>query len=93
MKTLWDITYRLFYSFTYGQERFVSIDQQKFRIKAFGAGNITVIFESGLSDSLEVWGTIPDSIAKKSRVFLYDRADIGKSDTSRLERTIPNTEM
>jgi pimeloyl-ACP methyl ester carboxylesterase len=43
-----------------------------------------------MSDSLEVWGSIPDSIAKSARVFLYDRADIGKSDTSRLERTIPN---
>lgn len=73
-----------------GQERYVAIDQQKYRIKEFGKGSITVIFESGMSDSLEIWGSIPDSIAKSARVFLYDRADIGKSDTSRLERTIPN---
>lgn len=75
---------------SYGQERFVTIDQQKFRIKEFGTGDATVIFESGMSDSLEVWGSIPDSTAKSARVFLYDRADIGKSDTSILERTIPN---
>lgn len=80
----------LFCSFIYGQERYVSIDQQKYRIKEFGTGEITVIFESGMSDSLEVWGSIPDSITKNARVFLYDRADIGKSDTSRLDRTIPN---
>ena len=43
-----------------------------------------------MSDSLEVWGTIPDSVAKFARVFLYDRADIGKSDLSHNERTIPN---
>jgi pimeloyl-ACP methyl ester carboxylesterase len=77
-------------SLTYCQERYVTIEQQKYLIKEFGSGGITVIFESGMSDSLEVWGSIPDSIAKNARVFLYDRADIGKSDTSKLERTIPN---
>lgn len=84
------ITLLLLCSLAYGQERFITIDQQKFRIKESGSGNIAVIFESGMSDSLEIWGTIPDSIAKNARVFLYDRAGIGKSDTSRLERTIPN---
>jgi pimeloyl-ACP methyl ester carboxylesterase len=73
-----------------GQERYVRIDGQKYRIREFGKGNITVIFESGMSDSLEVWGTIPDSVAMFAHVFLYDRAGIGKSDTSKTERTIPN---
>jgi pimeloyl-ACP methyl ester carboxylesterase len=73
-----------------GQERYVEIEGQKFRIKVFGNGNRTVIFENGMSDSLEVWGAIPDSVANFARVFLYDRADIGKSDTSRQERSIPN---
>jgi pimeloyl-ACP methyl ester carboxylesterase len=80
----------LLYCSTHGQERYVTIDQQKYRIKEYGVGERTVIFESGMSDSLEIWGSIPDSIAKYSRVFSYDRADIGKSDTSRFERTIPN---
>jgi len=85
------ITLIILYCYSsYGQERFVAIDEQKYRIKEFGEGNVTIIFESGMSDSLEVWGSIPDSLAKSARVFLYDRADIGKSDTSRLERTIPN---
>jgi hypothetical protein len=74
----------------YCQERYADIDSQKYRIKEFGGGEITVIFENGMSDSLEVWGAIPDSVAKYARVFLYDRADIGKSDTSRIDRTIPN---
>jgi pimeloyl-ACP methyl ester carboxylesterase len=73
-----------------GQERYVNIDGQKFRIKEFGVGDVTVIFESGMSDSLETWGTIPDTVASFAHVFLYDRADIGKSDPSRQERTIPN---
>jgi pimeloyl-ACP methyl ester carboxylesterase len=78
------------FSTTYGQERFVAIDGQRFHIKHIRSNEITVIFESGMSDSLEVWGNIPDSVAKFASIFLYDRADIGKSDTSRLERTIPN---
>jgi len=73
-----------------GQERYVDIQGQKFCIKEFGNGDITVIFENGMSDSLEIWGAIPDSVANFARVFLYDRADIGKSDTSRQDRTIPN---
>jgi pimeloyl-ACP methyl ester carboxylesterase len=84
------ITLLLVCSLAYGQERLITIDQQKFRIKETGSGSITVIFESGMSDSLEVWGFIPDSIAKNTRVFLYDGAGIGKFDTSKLERTIPN---
>ncbi len=90
MKQTMTILLILFCSCLYCQERYVVIDQQKYRIKEFGKGDITVIFESGMSDSIEVWGGIPDSIAKYTRVFLYDRADIGKSDTSRIERTIPN---
>lgn len=85
------IVFMLYCSSIYCQERYVDIDSQKYRIKVFGKGELTVIFESGMSDSLEVWGEIPDSVSKYTRVFLYDRADIGKSDTSKLERTIPNT--
>ncbi len=55
-----------------------------------GQGTTTVIFESVMSDSLEVWSAIPDSVSKFTQVFLYDRADIGKSDTSILARNIPN---
>lgn len=76
--------------FLNGQGRFVSVDGQRTWIKSFGNGEVTVVFESGMSDSIEVWGSIPDSVAKFAKVFLYDRADIGKSDTSFRERTIPN---
>lgn len=73
-----------------GQERYADINGQKFLYNEFGAGKITVIFESGMSDSLEAWGSIPYKISSFAHVFLYDRADIAKSDFSRQERTIPN---
>jgi pimeloyl-ACP methyl ester carboxylesterase len=72
------------------EEQYVDIEGQKFRVKIFGEGEPTVIFECGMSDSLEQFKSIPDSVATFARVFLYDRADIGKSDTSRQPRTIPN---
>jgi len=73
-----------------GQERFVDLEGQKFRIKELGSGDITVLFECGMSDSIEAWQSIPDSVALFAHVFLYDRSGIGKSDPSELERTIPN---
>lgn len=73
-----------------GQLRYSEINGQKFRFNELGTGRITVIFESGMSDSLEAWGSIPEKVSSFARVFLYDRADIGKSDFSRQERTIPN---
>lgn len=72
------------------QERFSNVDGHQFRIKTMGSGEVCVLFENGMSDSLEVWQSIPDSVAKFARVFLYDRADIAKSDTSWEARTIPN---
>lgn len=76
--------------FLLGQERYSNVGGHKFLIKMMGKGDVTVIFESGMSDSLETWGTIPDSVSKFARVFLYNRADIAKSDTSTSIRTIPN---
>ena len=90
MKIIFSIIIIVLCSESYCQERYVSIEGQKYRIKTFGAGEKTVIFESGLVDSLEVWGSLPDTIAQFAHVFLYDRADIGKSDTSKQERTLPN---
>ena len=71
-------------------ERLIQVNGHSFRIKTMGTGKVCVLFENGMSDSLEVWKSIPDSVAKYARVFLYDRADIGKSGPSWHERTIPN---
>jgi hypothetical protein len=91
MRSIVTVTLLFIFLDLFCQERYISIDRQKFRIKELGAvGSPAVIFESGQSDSLEVWGSIPDSVASFAHVFLYDRADIGKSDTSSEERTIPN---
>ena len=43
------------------QDRFVQIEGHRFRIREFGQGDVTVVFESGMSDELEKWQDIPDS--------------------------------
>jgi hypothetical protein len=90
MKSIFAFILLFFCLNLHGQERYADINGQKFRIKEFGVGDVTVIFESGQSDSLETWESIPDTVASFAHVFLYDRADIGKSDTSRQERTFSN---
>ena len=43
-----------------------------------------------MSSPLGIWKAIPDSIAKESHVFSYDRAGIGKSEQTKAQRTVPN---
>lgn len=90
MKVILILMFLSFGLFLNAQEKYVNIDGQKFRVEESGTGDVTVIFENGMSDSLEAWGSIPDTVSLFARVFLYDRADIGKSDTSQQKRTIPN---
>ncbi|MTI29977.1 alpha/beta fold hydrolase, partial [Xanthovirga aplysinae] len=75
---------------TKGQERFVDINDSKFHIKEYGKGSPTVIFENGMASSMDTWKSIPDSISSMSNVLTYDRAGVGKSDTTFTARTIPN---
>ncbi len=74
----------------YAREKYVIVDGQKYRVKEMGQGDITVIFECGMADSIETWQSIPDSVAKIARVFLYDRLGIGKSDSATTPRTLAN---
>lgn len=73
----------------HAQEKLSCINEQCYRVRILGEGKTTVVFENGMSDSLEVWGNIPDSVALFSKVFLYDRANIGQSDLSSKEPTLP----
>lgn len=71
-------------------ERFVEVDNVRYHIKEFGKGEPTVLFENGMGSSMDTWRSIPDSISSFSRVFTYDRAGTGKSESASSERTIPN---
>jgi pimeloyl-ACP methyl ester carboxylesterase len=51
-----------------------------------GQGEPTVVFESGLGDGKEVWGSIFSEVSAVTRAFAYDRAGYGGSDPSDLPR-------
>jgi pimeloyl-ACP methyl ester carboxylesterase len=72
------------------QDRITEINGTRFHFLAYGHGSPTVLFENGMASSLDTWGSIPDSISKTTKVFAYDRAGIGRSDTISAERSIPN---
>jgi len=69
MKSIFTLTLLFFCLNLHGQERYVNLDGQKFRIKEFGVGDVTVIFESGMSDSLEVWGAIPNMVIELKSIL------------------------
>ncbi len=77
------------HQYSYAQDKTITAGGIDYRIKSFGQGPVTVIFESGISLPLETWFSIDDKVAKFAKVFLYDRAGIGKSGFSSKQRTIP----
>jgi pimeloyl-ACP methyl ester carboxylesterase len=44
------------------------------RVRIEGAGRVTVVFENGLGDSLEVWRRVQPRVARCARTFAYNRA-------------------
>lgn len=60
----------------------------KLRIERMGKGSPTVVFESGLAQPRNMWGTVPGEVAKYTRVVIYERAGINGSDLAPTPRTI-----
>jgi pimeloyl-ACP methyl ester carboxylesterase len=72
MKSIFTFTLLFFFLSLHSQERYVSIDGQKFFIKELGAGDITVIFENGMSDSLEAWWAIPNMVLELTSILKHE---------------------
>jgi len=51
-----------------------------------GAGDTTVVFESGLGNDWTAWDTVADEVAEKARVFAYSRPGYGTSDPTTAPR-------
>jgi len=47
-----------------------------------GSGSPTVVFDSGLGDSMLPWGLVQPAVARSTRACAYDRAGLGFSDAS-----------
>ena len=48
----------------------------------FGAGDRTVVFESGFGNDWSSWKPVADEVASDARVFAYSRPGYGRSDPS-----------
>ena len=53
-----------------------------------GAGQYTVIFESGFGSDLTVWRNVAPAVARSAQVVAYSRAGHGKSQARPGERTV-----
>lgn len=67
--------------------RLVDIGGYRLNINCLGAGDSTVILESGLGDISVEWQSVQTEIAKFARVCSYDRAGYGSSDPVPTPRT------
>lgn len=71
------------------EETFVELDGFKLFTKSFGdnRGFPTVVMDSGYGDNSSAWDPIIPDIASITKVFVYDRAGLGKSEKSPYPRT------
>lgn len=71
------------------KEMFVQIDDCKLYAKLMGEnkGRPTVVMDAGYGDFSKAWDSIIGEISMLSNVLIYDRAGLGKSETSSNPRT------
>ncbi|WP_026695374.1 alpha/beta fold hydrolase [Peribacillus kribbensis] len=71
------------------KEMFVQIRDCKLYAKLAGENNgkPTVVMDAGYGDSSKAWDSVLGDISMLSNVLLYDRAGLGKSETSSNPRT------
>ncbi|NHF60110.1 alpha/beta hydrolase [Flavobacteriaceae bacterium TP-CH-4] len=70
---------------------FSDIGQNKVHYKYSGEGEVTFILISGLGESMHTWSSIEDELAKRGRVFMYDRSGLGHSEEGILPRSVDNS--
>jgi pimeloyl-ACP methyl ester carboxylesterase len=65
----------------------VDVGGYRLRADCAGAGDVTVVLDSGLCQPRKSWGRVPSDVAAFARVCTYDRAGVGDSDPDPLPRT------
>ncbi|MDI2588513.1 alpha/beta hydrolase [Psychrobacillus sp. NEAU-3TGS] len=71
------------------KEIFVQISDCKLYAKLVGEnkGRPTIVLDAGYGNTSKVWDSVVDDISLLSDVFIYDRAGLGKSESSSNSRT------
>lgn len=62
-------------------ERLVDIGTHKLFVRQEGTHGPTVVFESGMNQTVASWDKVIPEVAKFARVVAYDRSGYGKSET------------
>jgi len=65
----------------------VDVGGYRLRLDCAGAGDVTVVMDSGLCQPMKSWGRVPSEVASFARVCTYDRAGVGESDPGPTPRT------
>lgn len=76
------------HSNTVAQERFIELKNKKQFVIIQGDGDPTIVFVTGLGQTYDSFKPVYDEIKKTNRVFLYDRAGLGKSESLNNSRTV-----
>ena len=63
-----------------GPGRMMDVDGHRLWFLIAGAGPKTVVFDSGIGDTHQVWSNVVPEVSKYSQVVLYDRAGAGGSE-------------
>jgi len=64
------------------QDQMVDVGGYRLFTSQAGTGQAVVVFESGLGEDTSTWQHVQPETAKFARTFVYDRAGLGKSESS-----------
>lgn len=67
--------------------RKVDVGGFRLRLQCAGTGSPTVVMDSGLGDTIETWAEVWPGVKEFTRVCVYDRAGLGRSDRGPVPRT------
>lgn len=67
-------------------DQMISIGTHRLQMRLEGKGTPTVVIDAGITDKLENWWSLQQRIAKKTRIFTYNRAGYGQSEPGPLPR-------
>ncbi|WP_341280763.1 alpha/beta fold hydrolase [Paenibacillus sp. FSL H8-0537] len=74
---------------TFGDSQYIqTTDGRQLHDMENGAGEFTVVFESGMGLSRSTWGLVQPLVAKYARAVVYDRAGTGRSQPDEAPRTL-----
>jgi len=76
-------------SHTFGESHYIQTrDGRQLHYMEKGAGELTVVFESGMGLSRSAWGLVQPLVAEHTRTVVYDRAGSGRSEPDQEPRTL-----